>query len=658
MVTVGCNRNDAISGQVDIENPHGWIPHELLETQSRRQPQGYSAADRNEVGSISKWRCRSNKFLLVPWRTKLRYTYPALRYSQLPSGGKDDTDIVCLVAPCDEMLQWAGIPRKSEEVAADAAGEGERITLHGYQREAESKRLAQLVMFFQNPQNIVPTSILLARRFAQQVQFDPQGHEIDFGGVKAQIGQLCIETAISADAPLSELLSALKSCLLQRNANLSKTTVNEKLLSKWKAKLSIQDGQDHDVLEDQALVDTDEEAEDVSAGNPYSPDTHIEDFYKEIVLRLRLCQELPFLDSGDHLLGLNRQMIMDYLAPVTVVDGQHRLLGAKDALDEQVRRYMNSEEYETRLVADPNLNSEQEETERRRSERRVFSATMLMNSDWTEHVFQFVVVNQKVKPISKALLSSIISTSLSSEEIDNIQNRLQKAGIQIDDYKVMGRLTEDPSSPFKGFVKKGFTADRSEDKLKLEWTVLNGLASDFRELKNLKPYHKRVPGQLDPALEWKERYLLGSGMLDEYGSANCLDNFEAWRNPTQGLWINAFCEFWRRARERLSDDSNDLTRWGEQPKISNIFNGATMSALQSDFFDYLFNKEVAPKTWEDFSASIDAYFSNMKPEFFGRPWNLPGNRVDRANRETTATYIESHRKTGKIDGKWKIFKST
>ncbi|MBD2094472.1 hypothetical protein H6F90_04815 [Trichocoleus sp. FACHB-591] len=593
----------------------------------------------------------------------MSYEYPAIRYWQLP--GAEHKSIICFAAPCDEILNWAGIPRKSEAIVEDVSSE-KILELHGYQREKDDKRIDKLVDFYQSPENVIPTSVLLAARFSEQVLFESSGEVADFGGVKVQYGMLKVNKTILGKEPLGSLYKQLADLLVARHSNLSEEDISEEIVAGFKERIVTESNENKDggdnineleMASDVGMVDIEESDDsDSEAINPYNPDSHIMDFYKEIRLRERLCNEIEALNNGDEVLGFNRQMVLDYLAPVTVVDGQHRLLGASESLDHEAEQYLASNEVKKELQDGKTASQITEEFKRRN--RRVFSATLLTDSSWSEHVFQFVVVNQKAKPISKSLLSSIIGTSLSSDEIDGIQSRLEKAGIEIDDYRVMARLIEDSSSPFKNLVKKGYYAEKKTEKIKLDWSVLNSLARDFRELKGLQPFDKREKvGEVVSYSEWKREYLLNSLLIVEYQELKGLVGFNAWADAAEGLWIDVFLLFWKVARNKLSDDNNDLAAW-KDPNSSNLFNGATLRALLSDFGDFLYEKEFSPESINEFEEIVDEYMKKMKPEFFGREWKLTGKRIDRKNLMTVATYLRNHRRTGKIDGKWIIFSSS
>src|SRR5258705_5651329 len=77
------------------------------------------------------------------------YNYPVVAFRQ-----QEDSPIqVAFVAHTAEVLEWAGVPRKSDEL------------LTGYQRFLDKNRInSQIVPFFQDQHNSSPTSIVVALR--------------------------------------------------------------------------------------------------------------------------------------------------------------------------------------------------------------------------------------------------------------------------------------------------------------------------------------------------------------------------------------------------------------------------------------------------------------------------------------------------------------
>lgn len=79
----------------------------------------------------------------------MKITYKVLAFKQQANAPIQ----VTFVAHAGELMNWAGIPRKSDEL------------LTGYQRFRDNNRVDQeIVPFFQNPQNCSPTAIIIALR--------------------------------------------------------------------------------------------------------------------------------------------------------------------------------------------------------------------------------------------------------------------------------------------------------------------------------------------------------------------------------------------------------------------------------------------------------------------------------------------------------------
>lgn len=77
------------------------------------------------------------------------YSYPVLAFRQQNNAPVQ----LAFVAHAADVLQWAGIPRKSDEL------------LTGFQRFRDDKRVeTEVVPFFQNPQNCSPTAVIVGLR--------------------------------------------------------------------------------------------------------------------------------------------------------------------------------------------------------------------------------------------------------------------------------------------------------------------------------------------------------------------------------------------------------------------------------------------------------------------------------------------------------------
>src|SRR5262249_52265177 len=149
--------------------------------------------------------------------------------------------------------------------------------------------------------------------------------------------------------------------------------------------------------------------------------------------------------------GFTKQAVLEYLKPVALVDGQHRLRGAA----EMARLSVRSKEGQQELLnaVEAGIEPTQAEIDLLEQRSRRLPLSLLMSDNPSEHVFQFVVVNQKATPLQPALLGTIVATSLSREELHHVADRLRNAGIKLEDSQAVSYLARADESPFKGVVQ-------------------------------------------------------------------------------------------------------------------------------------------------------------------------------------------------------------
>lgn len=104
-----------------------------------------------------------------------------------------------------------------------------------------------------------------------------------------------------------------------------------------------------------------------------------------------------------------------YLKPALLVDGQHRVYGAFEKIMEM---WKTNTEYEILL-----------------------SVSSIINCDWKESVFQFVIINQTAQKIEDKFLSSIISTSLTNEELQGFKQQFENSGAHVGQAVAMNNLS-------------------------------------------------------------------------------------------------------------------------------------------------------------------------------------------------------------------------
>ena len=145
----------------------------------------------------------------------------------------------------------------------------------------------------------------------------------------------------------------------------------------------------------------------------------------------RWCDKTP--TTREKFLRYTRSELLSYLTPVILVDGQHRLLGALESL----RLSLDTFESTGSLPIDDPLTEKmlhlieqgmQHQDVRGSLEAelvRFLPVSLLLSKEPQEHVFQFIVVNQKAKPIPPALLATITSTTLTDDELESVADRLR-----------------------------------------------------------------------------------------------------------------------------------------------------------------------------------------------------------------------------------------
>lgn len=562
-------------------------------------------------------------------------SYPAVRVRQTP----DAADLVLFAAPAMDIDDWSGIPQR-QRLGADTEAVG-------FQREDSPKRLNELVSFFGHSRNVIQNPLLCASRDETKVSFTPDGA----GGDEAmQVGTVSIEWDDLRQLPLVDLLRRVRSGLEDRLPELATMQVDEAKVARLKERANAEHpdlmaaagtattdehnggdegGEDTDL---EAEADTEQDADDggtdAATAVLFSDETHIADFWEEVTARVRLLEEAGVPFDGDTFLGFPKEAMISYLQPVVVVDGQHRLRGAILAAN----RAADSEDAQAEVEAAVEAGQDPDEVVEaiKRREARRLPVSMLLERSPAEHVFQFVVVNQKATPIGRALLGTIVSTSLSAQELTDVSERLTSAGIPLQDSQAIAFLTRHPESPFRNLVEKGLTNEGSD---LLQWNVLGSLVRIFRELKGGRLYHER----LDYADKWRRDQLEASGIVADAGADTT--RMTHW-SRSDGPWRDVFIAFWSAVRDRLAttEDKDAGNFWGS-PRTSNLFNKISLTILAADFFQFLCERGYAIDSVADVKSYVEEWLSGVKTTYFSRDWKLGGVKKDAPGTRAQWAYL-------------------
>lgn len=539
------------------------------------------------------------------------HSYRALRIRQTASGNW----LVLFGAPATEIIKWSGIPQKK------VIGNQETT---GFQRDENQKRINQIEGFYSDSRNIIQNPLLCSLRKTESSSVVFRPDDSVSPSSEYQAGYITIQSEEIELLSLLDLCRKVKNDLEKRVPSLQNEKISDELLKQLKQQANLKHdlGIDlessifEDILED---LDSDESDEDV-AGLVFSDESHIQDFWEEISARIIILEELGESFSGNEFLGFSKDAMLSFLKPIIVVDGQHRLRGAV----ELAKKESSGSQYQARIEQEifEGLDPDEIQGKLEVELSRRLPVSLLLNDDPAEHVFQFVVVNQKATPIGRALLGTIVSTSLSNEELSRVSDRLEKAGIQLEESRAVTYLARYPDSPFYGCVERGLATDR---KNLLQWNVLASLVTIFKDLSKGRLFHEKN----DYADKWKNLFLANSPIVSGWEQEeNCESPFQYWSKP-DGPWRSVFIEFWKAVRDRLADSQNDQAwhYWGST-KQSNIFNKISLTILSADFFQYMGDVGIQLESAEQIPGIVDKWLNGVSNDYFNRDWKLKGVKKD------------------------------
>lgn len=464
-----------------------------------------------------------------------------------------------------------------------------------------------------NANNVIQNPLLGAAQILNELELVQDGDEYC---------ELKISPRDHTHRSLLEMLEEVRETLIGRMPQLAQREVLTDRLVQVRqavAESNIEDSEDaiSSQREEGEAVDSRDEVEEAEAAL-FEEETQVIDFFDQVNARIGVVKELG--DTGttlDSVAGFSRDFLESMIRPVVLVDGQHRLRGALRAVDD----FLSSPEGHQRMAAllDDNRTAAEAELIVRKEMDRLLPVSLLYSDSPAEHVFQFVVVNQKATPMSPALLGTIVSTSLSQDELDPIAARLKEAGIELEDSRAVAYLTRSPESPFRNLVATGVKGDRPGA---LPWSVLRKLVNIVRYLEGGSLFHL---GNIDYARIWRDHYLPQTGLLPE--SVGPEDRLIAWA-ADDGPWRRLFVMLHTAIRDKFGDpyDMSTHNAWGITK--SNLFNLISLSILTSDFFAFLNERTRSLEDWEDVRSALNDWIGDLNSAYFNRDWRMSGTKRD------------------------------
>lgn len=542
--------------------------------------------------------------------SKIVKEYDAFLVQQTP----ESKPLVLFSASAVEIEHWAGVPERRKLANEETAG---------FQRQQDPRRITELMKFFADRNNVVQNPLLGALQDNQRVQFSLTSPGSPFG-------RLSIIYEDYSSLSMMTMLKRIVAHLESRVSGLGDDVVDEARVASIMRLEMLEaepvDGENDDRDIDDAESDIDEnlgsdestiDDAEATASVMLAEETHLVDFYTELRARIRVLEQRGTEDA-EEIQGFTKSALLAYLKPVVLVDGQHRLRGAV----ESARQSIKNNDGKAKILdavkggASPELAAEQ----LIESQSRRLPVSLLMDDSPSEHVFQFVVVNQKATPMGKALLGTIVSTSLSRIELSAVADRLRRAGIKLEDSQSVAYLTRSEDSPFRGLVQTGMAGDRPD---LLQWTVLRGLVSIFRELRGGRPFNQKI----DYARAWKMENFPQCGLV---GPGTDEERFEEWSRP-DGPWRDIFVRFFSRVRDHFGDpvEVDTFNGWGSTA-VSNLFNKVSLTILAADYFDFLYTQSESLADLDDFERTINDWLKGgrVSSSYFNRDWRLENVKKD------------------------------
>lgn len=309
----------------------------------------------------------------------------------------------------DELLEWSDVPNAKADYMA------------GYQRAYNQERASSITDFLKlSPQNIIPGATIVT----------VNSENVEISSNKSGVSTVSIWLA--EEKEFEESIQAL--------------------YNSFKARLSDSE------IDSIADVNGDDDADEDEVG---IPDSYLASLTAELK---------QAVDDFESLTPQRQTAIRNYVEstskPGLIIDGQHRVFGAKDVAQNTV----------------------------------VLPVVLLPGLDFAEQVFHFYVLNNKAKPLTPTELRRTISTSLTNKEIDLLWQRFEDAKVDPEATRWTHKLQTDPQSPFKGMIDFGLEGDGF-----LKENVAYQLVSKFVNMpkkygllnKGVASFQKKDDGRLD-----------------------------------------------------------------------------------------------------------------------------------------------------------------
>jgi hypothetical protein len=290
--------------------------------------------------------------------------------------------------------------------------------------------------------------------------------------------------------------------------------------------------------------------------------------------------------------------------PAVVVDGQHRLWGAA-SINSDVR----------------------------------LPVVALSNCEWTDQIYQFVVINDKAQKVKGDLLNDIFASSLTPTEQGEMRKDFGRVKVDIEK-RIAGVLAgQDPDSPFYQMVTLDLPTPPVEMKnAYISQTIIQNLIDGGRGALGWRSDHSFFDNYVKPTFpdretwerwqdgKWKEYWFaFWKTVVSEYTpqakrAHNKDASFEIWSkieqsNLTKGVGLKLFQRFFMETMSELVKEEKKV-----QAAVLERLNerlGEAEAAKQSQ--DDL-RKVAIPDTVDEFTDVVRKFLERFPVTFFTASW--------------------------------------
>jgi hypothetical protein len=507
---------------------------------------------------------------------------PVTRFVYLGTAYRQATDanapwLVSFVATAEELLSWCGIPRRSEQNQA------------GFQRLDSPARVLRAKEFFEQSSNQSPTALIVGLHAGDQTS---QIARIEFqDDNETATLRPCKVIVECEDLTATEAAEIVKR---QIQGRLDAGIASPSFESAEGQEAAMND-EEAAALEEELLEE--ERAADESSNDDTDESEEANGSQDEIELGHSVLRQLrQNIDDPTWLKEPeNAQAIIDLAKPGTIIDGQHRILGA--------------------VACERNI---------------PFTVVALADCPWPEQVFQFTVVNYTAKGIPDQFITANAGLSLTTPELDQLKTRLVQARVKVIEYDLMKIVNFDSESPFYNLVN--LTDQRNNE--------LIGYKTMVQVAKLWYDARHQVFSMILPNLYPEVK---GRGAKTE--------RIRRWRDDD---WGKFFLAFWQVINERFADEPSDEP--GE--KLWSVGHSQLMVAivlleLERAFLENLNQQdeeyfEVVPSQADHIDSMVSKiraraqkFAAFFPPEFFAAKWGVSSLNTGIGRKELKAC-LESH----------------